>query len=266
MQLGERLRQARLEAGMSQRQLCGDVITRNMLSQIENGSAKPSMDTLRYLAERLGKPMGYFLEEQAVTSPNQAVMARARAAFEGDPAEALQILEEYRGEDLVFDAEYYYLCALCRMDMAKRALSQGRNAYALTLLEEAAAQGKRTPYYTADTERARLLLCFAARPELAEQLVAQLPELTPELMLRARAEKDPVRQGKLLDAAPEQTGQWHWQRAQVYLAQGNYAKAVAHLEQAPKSRAVYLQLELCCRELEDYKSAYYYAVKARETE
>ena len=50
MELGEKLRLARQEAGLSQRQLCGDVITRNMLSQIENGSAKPSMETLRYSA------------------------------------------------------------------------------------------------------------------------------------------------------------------------------------------------------------------------
>jgi transcriptional regulator with XRE-family HTH domain len=54
MELGQRLRQARLEAGLSQRQLCGDTITRNMLSLIENGSARPSMDTLRCLAARLG--------------------------------------------------------------------------------------------------------------------------------------------------------------------------------------------------------------------
>ena len=63
MELGQRLRQARLEAGLSQRQLCGEVITRNMLSQIENGSARPSMETLRYLASRLGKPISFFLEE-----------------------------------------------------------------------------------------------------------------------------------------------------------------------------------------------------------
>ena len=44
MELGEKLRQARMEAGLSQRQLCGDVITRNMLSQIENGAARPSME------------------------------------------------------------------------------------------------------------------------------------------------------------------------------------------------------------------------------
>jgi transcriptional regulator with XRE-family HTH domain len=66
MELGEKLKQARLEAGVSQRQLCGEVITRNMLSRIENGFARPSMDTLRYLAAQLGKPMSYFLEEEAM--------------------------------------------------------------------------------------------------------------------------------------------------------------------------------------------------------
>ena len=73
MELGEKLRLARQEAGLSQRVLCGNTITRNMLSQIENGSAKPSMDTLRYLAQRLGKSVSYFLEEDAVTSPNQPI-------------------------------------------------------------------------------------------------------------------------------------------------------------------------------------------------
>ena len=60
MELGKRLRQARLEQGISQRQLCGEMITRKMQSQIENGSARPSMDTLRYLAQRLGRPVSYF--------------------------------------------------------------------------------------------------------------------------------------------------------------------------------------------------------------
>ena len=56
MHLGEKIRQARLEAGLSQRQLCGETITRNMLSQIENGSANPSMATLRFLAESAHHP------------------------------------------------------------------------------------------------------------------------------------------------------------------------------------------------------------------
>ena len=39
VEMGELLRQARLEAGLTQRELCGERITRNMLSQIENGAA-----------------------------------------------------------------------------------------------------------------------------------------------------------------------------------------------------------------------------------
>ena len=51
MELGKRIKEARLDAGLSQRQLCGERLTRNMLSLIENGSARQSMDTLQYLAK-----------------------------------------------------------------------------------------------------------------------------------------------------------------------------------------------------------------------
>lgn len=50
MTMGERLRRAREEAGLSQRQVCGDQITRNQLSQLEHDRVGPSVETLRYLA------------------------------------------------------------------------------------------------------------------------------------------------------------------------------------------------------------------------
>ena len=97
MELGEKLRLARAEAGLSQRQLCEGIITRNMLSQIEHGTANPSMDTLKQLAARLGKPVSFFLEETAVLSPNQAIMARARELYDaGEYSRAASTLEGYR--------------------------------------------------------------------------------------------------------------------------------------------------------------------------
>ena len=78
MELGKRLKAARLEAGLSQRQLCGEVITRNMLSQIENGAARPSMDTLLYLADRLGKPMELAQFEAMPEDLQQAYLRRLR--------------------------------------------------------------------------------------------------------------------------------------------------------------------------------------------
>ena len=111
MELGEKLRLARLESGLSQRQLCGEEITRNMLSLIEHGSAKPSMKTLQYLSSRLGKSVSYFLEETAVVSPNQGVMAAARQLFDaGKYSEANQALEDYRSPDEIYDREKEILC------------------------------------------------------------------------------------------------------------------------------------------------------------
>ncbi len=63
MELHERVRHLRLEAGMTQNELAGDKITRNMLSQIENGNATPSIQTLMYIAERLNTSAAYFLSD-----------------------------------------------------------------------------------------------------------------------------------------------------------------------------------------------------------
>lgn len=106
MELGEKLRLTRLEAGLSQRALCGDEITRNMLSRIENGAARPSMKTLGCLAARLGKPVSYFLEEDTVCSPNQEIMAAVRQLFDGkDYAGAMRALAQYRAPDEIYDRE-----------------------------------------------------------------------------------------------------------------------------------------------------------------
>lgn len=81
MELGEKIRKARQEAGLSQRQLCGDAITRNMLSLIENGTAHPSMKTLGFLAEQLGRPVSFFLEDSGDTEAVEE-LAKLRQAEE----------------------------------------------------------------------------------------------------------------------------------------------------------------------------------------
>lgn len=58
--LGERIRELRIRLGITQKELAGDRITRNMLSLIESGSASPSVATLLYIADRLGTSAGYF--------------------------------------------------------------------------------------------------------------------------------------------------------------------------------------------------------------
>ena len=47
MELGEKIRRRRAELGMTQSALCGETVTRNMLSQIESGKAGVSLDRAR---------------------------------------------------------------------------------------------------------------------------------------------------------------------------------------------------------------------------
>jgi len=54
--IGARIRQARLRAGLTQQQLAGERYTKSYVSALENGSSKPSMAALTYLATRLDLP------------------------------------------------------------------------------------------------------------------------------------------------------------------------------------------------------------------
>ncbi|EKN71723.1 DNA-binding protein [Neobacillus bataviensis LMG 21833] len=61
--LGERIREIRKKKKMTLEVLAGEELTKGMLSLIENNKAQPSMESLAYIAERLGVEIGDLLEE-----------------------------------------------------------------------------------------------------------------------------------------------------------------------------------------------------------
>jgi tetratricopeptide (TPR) repeat protein len=61
--IGQRLREARLAAGLTQQKLAGERYTKAYISALENGIAKPSMAALNYLAPRLGKTASEVLSD-----------------------------------------------------------------------------------------------------------------------------------------------------------------------------------------------------------
>lgn len=240
MTLGEKIKSARLAAGLSQRQLCGDTITRNMLSQIENGTARPSMDTLSHFARQLGKPISWFLEEQSQTEKQDMEQGR-------------QLLQMVR-----------------LMDQAKAAVKEGKPLYAVSLLEQARQAGEQIPYFTEAVRREWTLIMYSAQPDKALTLESELPQDHREIYLRAQAaidRRDYLAAAGLLDGSRSNNTHWHYLRAQAALGQKDYALAIRHYRlaeadyPAPCARA----LEQCYRELEDYKLAYYYACKQRDT-
>lgn len=268
MELGEKLLRARQEAGLSQRQLCGEEITRNMLSQIEHGTARPSMATLQYLAARLGKPVSYFLEEDAVVSPNQQTIVQARDAFDcGDFSAALDALSQYRSPDPVYDREQQLLQTLTLLSLAEAAITEGRFPYARELLDRAAEAP--APYFSDALEHRRLRLLARLPEQNLSVLCAALPSLDEDLLLRTEAAlmaKDPGKAARLLDAAEDRTTpRWCFLRGEAHLALREFSAAARHFHGAeaawPQQSAA--RLEQCYRELEDFKKAYYYACKQR---
>lgn len=260
MTLGEKLKQARLDAGFSQRQLCGDVITRNMLSQIENGSARPSMDTLSYLASRLGKSVSYFLEEQAVVSPNLAVMEQARNCCQAeDWGGCMAALETYQSPDTVCDSEAGLMKNISCLKMARQALGEGKLPYARALLEQVAQD---SIYYSA-LQRQHLQLLAQAGMETA------LPNLDEELLIQgtyALKQEDFDRCEDLLQAVKDKENtQWALLKGEACFGKGDFAQAVAWYKKAENEfpEKAYPRLESCYRELGDFKLAYEYACKQR---
>lgn len=256
MELGEKLKNARLEAGLSQRQLCGDTITRNMLSQIENGSAKPSYTTLRILSSRLRKPVSFFLEN--APSENLELLHRASQA---EPKAAIAILEGYLKPDPMLDEWYCLLSARCRMALARQALADNRIPYARSLLEQVQdfALGEMA-------KKELILLEYAAGMASAEELVSQLPDNTEEMLLRAAAALEKEAYDSCicyLDGADRQPDTWFLLRSDALIGAKRYEDAIGCLLPLEEGKEIYARLELCYRELGNFEKAYEYACKQR---
>src|SRR5438045_9112887 len=81
LRLGERLRQLRVSAGLTQTELAGDRFSKEYISQIERGKTRPTTETVEWLALRLGVDAGFLgsgvsADERAKA---EAILARADA-------------------------------------------------------------------------------------------------------------------------------------------------------------------------------------------
>ena len=250
MELGRKIKETRLAAGLSQRQLCGDYMTRNMLSLIENGAAKPSVDTLEFLAKQLGKTVSFFLEE---TSQEADALDRARKALAAGDLPALRgALDMCRepGEERQLLEFYWHL------QQGAGALAEEKLPYACTLLERALELPGL--YITKPLrQRARVLLTLAGGRGNPDN------EDTALLALAMEAE-DPRRQKEILSAAEDREKPRRCRlMARAEMELGDYEAALAHLDKCPEDREVWRAREICCRELGDFKGAYEMACKLR---
>lgn len=130
----EALRQARVAAGLSMAQLGGMELTRQAVHLIETGKVRPSMRSLRVLANRLRVPVTSLLAPTTSRVPfdQDSVSELARLCrdhqYEQVLARGEEILEWSRAPDLIASAHHFIGEALCRMDRPEEALEHLRPA------------------------------------------------------------------------------------------------------------------------------------------
>lgn len=262
MTMGQRIYQARMEAGLSQRQLAGEEITRNMLSSLEHDAANPSVATLTYLAQRLGKPVSYFLGEDAPQIPEYAQLQAARASYDaGAYRKCLDALGKIQEPGEILGREISLLRALAAMALAEEMIGKGRLPYAGRLLAQAERAGEDCPYFDgAQLRRLRILQAMQA-PGRADRIPAE----DDALLLRAQGALDNGQPGeaeRYLNACQDRKGeQWNYLMGMAHFHRGAYAQAAEHLHRAEDQRDVRQELEICYRELGNFQKAYYYAKK-----
>src|SRR5947207_11996314 len=97
--LGERLRQLRVAAGLTQSDLAGERFSKEYVSQIERGKTRPTRETIEWLAVKLGVDSGFL--EKGVSADERSrvdtLLARAEALTESHSyAEAIGEYENCR--------------------------------------------------------------------------------------------------------------------------------------------------------------------------
>lgn len=286
MTLGEKIKAARLERHMTQKDVVGDYITRNMLSKIENGSATPSVKTLEYLAGALGLPAGYFMSESGGDELSPGALSSARQHFrDGEYDGCVQVLETldmdggYRDEALM-------LLARAKISLSKSALTDGRYEESIRLAQEAIAHNDESLYVSAAFRTEALLLIARCTMELDGDFMSALDAYQAAYQDQGLGEfyrltmaEYYITQGELDSAKKEMDSIARLSEAtkpaylmlqgQMEIKDNQYEQAAKQLEKAEQlarttgssyfMSSLYAMLEECYREMEDFKKAYHYA-------
>ncbi|HHT26138.1 MAG TPA: tetratricopeptide repeat protein [Firmicutes bacterium] len=138
--LAKRIKERRLQLGLTQREVAGDDFTRGFISQVENGIIDPSLKSLEIIAKRLGTTTAAFLQD-ASPADSGDILSELRKLAElrdnGDHEAALELA--LRINETAADQPDTHLVATVRYALGWSYYQTNRYEEAARVLEEASA-------------------------------------------------------------------------------------------------------------------------------
>ena len=276
MKIGEKIKKLRLEKMMTQSELAGTEITRNMLSRIENGFALPSLSTVYYIASRLNISPGFLLSE----GNDEEVYLKYR--------EIINIKKAYMTEDYRIcrdmckhtkshgDDEIMLLLAECNLEIAIEEFNFGKLRSACEYFDEAIEVCATTIYHTerilaragAYFKYMRLISATLSSNMVDEEELNVYPSMTDEfcryVILFDKMETNTAGDPSTWELDHNQPYFYHL-LARNDMKNGDYLSAHSTLHKIlidqqiipePMLYFVFSDFEICCRETGDFKGAY----------
>ncbi len=284
MNIGKKIKRIRTEKLMTQRELAGDEITRNMLSQIENGSAQPSLSTIKYLADRLGVPIGYLLSEgdEEFVYNKTRVMKNIKKAYSDKSFGLCREMCLSSFEE--FDDELELILTDCCVGEAEDLIREGKLRFACSLLDDALRHSAKTIYSTV-TQINRAYIMFHLMKSISPALDSDVidteissdlfhPSLFGDIFCKYittifgpydQADLTEFTYNKAEDISEQDKLFMAHVKARSFIAAGDYKKASQVLrsiidgDTVPQRLLLYIccgDMEMCCKKMEDYKGAY----------
>ena len=186
VRLGERLRQLRVAAGLTQSELAGDRFSKEYVSQIERGKTRPTAETVKWLAGRLGVDVGFLANGVSTEQRHrvEARLTRAEAlADAGQFEEALAAYAELRPDVAGTGSDELEVRAAC--GEWRGLISAGRFRESLERLERARAITEGAAF--SDVDRAEVLWRMGASRYLLSSTTSALALLNQALELADRS-------------------------------------------------------------------------------
>jgi tetratricopeptide (TPR) repeat protein len=95
--IGSKLKEARVARGLTQQQLAQGVASKGFVSLVERNLLNPSLPKLRLLADRLGRPLAYFVQDLPDQDVDYLRKTAELAIRAREPDRALKVIKEAAG-------------------------------------------------------------------------------------------------------------------------------------------------------------------------